>query len=135
MTKLISEIVTEASNAEKAKDKVKILQSNDSPALREVLKFLFHPDVKLYTSTPPEYNKDPAPVGYSYQTLYNVYRKFYIFTENYVLKKERKDQLLTEILESIDTGEASLLHQRFSGKLLLRLNKKIINEAFPGLIP
>ena len=134
MTKLISEILKEASNAKTQQEKVDILRKNDSPALREVLKYLYHPGIKLYTNTPPAYKADHSPVGLSFSSLYNEYRTLYIFLEDSTVKKERKDQLLIQKLESMHPSESELLYQRFQDKLLLRLNKKVINEAFAGLI-
>ena len=134
MTKLIGEIIKEASQAEKKADKVRILKTNESPALLLTLKFLFDPTVNVYTNTPPEYKQDHAPLGLSFNSLYSEAKKLYIFLKESQITPSRKDQLLLQMLESMHPVDSELIHNRLKNISLLRLNEKIINEAFPGLI-
>jgi hypothetical protein len=134
MTKLIGEIIKEASQAEKKSDKVQILKSNECPALLLTLKFLFDPTVNLYTNNPPVYKQDPAPLGLSFNSLYSEAKKLYIFLKETAITPSRKDQLLIQTLESMHPVDSELIYNRLKNSNLLRLNGKIINEAFPGLI-
>jgi hypothetical protein len=134
MTKLIGEIIKEASAAEKKADKVKILKNNESPALLLTLKFLFDNKVNLYTNSPPQYKQDHAPIGLSFNSLYSEAKRLYIFLEESTVRPDRKDQLLIQMLESMHPIDSEIIYNRFTNKNLLRLNAKIINEAFPGLV-
>lgn len=132
--KLIAEILEEVANAKTIEDKVKILKSNDTIALKEVLRFLYDSRIKVYTSTPPKYVPDFSPVGLSFSSLHNEHKTLYIFEDSYAVKPERKDQLLIQKLESMHPLDSELLYSRFNNNVDKKISKKVINEAFPGLV-
>lgn len=129
----ISEILDKASKAKTKDEKIKILRENATPALKEVIKYAFG-NIEFYTNSIPSYKIDDAPYGLSFSSLYSEYKRLYIFTKDNQTKPERKTQILLQILESIHPSEADLLYKIVTKTYKPNLNKKIIEEAFPGLL-
>ena len=135
MFKLISEIVEEASAMKTKAEKIHHLRANDSPSLREVLKFMYHPDVMYYTNECPKYTIDDSPVGFSLNNLYSEAKRLYIFKAETPVDFNRKGVILVQILESLHYKDSKLLEKIISGKKSdYKINKAIVEEAFPGLL-
>lgn len=145
MNKMIFEILEEVPKCRTKNEKVMHLRRHDCPALRTVLNYGLNPDCRLYTDKVPPFKLDEAPTGLSYQTLYNVHRQMHIFLapdlESRVTKKgptapHRKQQVLLQILESIDKNDAkvllSIINKTFGKDY--GISKQVVDEAFPGLI-
>ncbi len=133
--KLISEIVQECSDAKTKQEKVTILRNNDSPSLRIVLKFMYRPDIEYYTNVVPPYTKDDSPVGFSMNNLYHEAKRLYIFEKNAVVQQDRKHTILVQMLEALHGLDARLLEKIISNKKSdIKLNKTIVEEAFPNLL-
>lgn len=132
---LVSEVLKNVSNAKTSKEKIEILRQNDGPALKEILKIAYTPNVKFFVDKCVNYVDDGAPIGHSFSSLFQEYKRLYIFLESTNVKPERKKEILIQILESIHSSEAKLLVDIIEKNMSkYNLNKKLINEAFPGLI-
>ena len=130
--------------AEVAKAKTKeakkgvLLTHGQNGALREILKYTFHPDIKflLPPGNPPYKTVVDETDNPTY--LYGLVRKLYLFVEggNLSLKPARREYLFVEMLESIHALEAELLLQIKDKKIKCKgLTYNLVKETFPELIP
>lgn len=132
--KLFSQILTEVQEAHD-EDKPIVLQTNDTPMLRQLLILALDPtyvfDVEI-----PSYRENTETDGFSSNNLYVEYRRMYIFLDTYKkIAPARKAVLLVQILESIDVSDAPCLIDVIKKDLSkYGLTKEIVNQAFPGLI-
>lgn len=134
--KLISEIIEEASALKTKQEKINFLRNNYSPSLAEVLKFMYDPTVSYFTNEVPKYTIDDSPVGYSMNNLYSEAKRLYIFKVESSIDPARKKVILTQMLENVHRKDAILLEKIIGGKKAdYKINKTIVQEAFPGLIP
>ena len=132
-------IFAEVDQAKSQKQKKEVLLKYDNSALREILKYAFHPDIKflLPPGDPPhkDFMGDTTP---NPTYLYGLIRKLYLFVEggNPNLTQVRREYLFIELLESVSKTEAELLMQIKDKKIQCRgLTYKLIKEVFPDLIP
>jgi hypothetical protein len=140
--KNIYEVFDEFEAAESKKEKMSVIEKNLSQTLVQVLELAFHPQYQwLITEMPEDYilPTDMLP-GLSPQTLSTQLRKLYLFrkgdtgAEN--LTKEKRNQLLTQILETLEPREAEVVIGILSKDLGVKgLNYKFVKEAFPDLLP
>ena len=141
--KNIYEIFDEFEEAKNKKDRMAVIEKNLSKALVQVLELAFHPDHKwLITEMPeayrvPETNKIP---GLSQCQLSTEIRKLYLFEKGNpsaeVLTPQKREQLLLQLLESIEPREAEVVMGILKKDLGVKgLDYKFIKEAFPNLIP
>jgi len=144
-TLMIHEIFNMVKTEPDKQKKIQILRDHNSPALREVLKFGLHPGYKMYTNVMPKYKADHAPEGLSFSSLFNEYKRLYIFldpvleriyTKGKVTKIPRKNQLFIEMLESINPGESKILESMITCtfETYTGISKTLVEEAFPKLI-
>jgi len=132
----ISEILSRASKITGDDQRVHFLRMHESPALKEILRYAYHPAIKwLLPEGNPPYK--PNDLVDQHHRLYTDIRKLYLFVEggNPNLKQHRREHLFIELLESVDPEDAKLLlaikdkHIPYPG-----ITINIINRAFPGLI-
>ena len=131
-------ILGEVAKAKNKDEKKAVLVRYDNGALREILKYAFHPDIKflLPTGNPPYKSVVDESDNPTY--LYGLVRKLYLFVEggNPNLNTTRREYLFIEMLESIHPLEAKLLLQVKDKKIKCRgLTYNLIKETFPELLP
>ena len=131
----ILELVAKAKNKD---EKKATLVRYDNGALREILKYAFHPNIKflLPPGNPPYKSVVDETDNPTY--LYGLVRKLYLFVEggNPNLKPTRREHLFTELLESVHSLEADLLLQVKDKKIKCRgLTYSLVKETFPNLLP
>jgi len=125
--------------------KIQVLRQNSTPALREILKYAFVPQLKFVTTSVPAYKSDAKePEGMSFNSLFNEYRRFYILTDPIIefqmtgkrTSVARKQQILAQILENIHPKESEIIVSMIRGEFSKRygINKKLVEEAFPQLL-
>lgn len=136
---LISEVLRKVSNAKTKKEKIKLLQDNNSNALRQLLIWNFDESV---VSMIPEgavpYTPNDAPVGTDHTRLEQEYRGFYRFVKGGAdkLPSLRRETMFVQLLEGLSAEEAELLCLVKDGKLndkYKRITKAVISEAFPSI--
>lgn len=149
----LAEIIEAAAKEKKTENKIATLTMNDSPQLRKMIKYILDPEVVWWPflkGDPPPYK--PNRYLDAEGRLYQEVNKLYVFVESgdewMGLKNEqllsrmglqknpiKRQNKWIQFLESITPGDAELLinapHKRFPWK---GLNRKIIDEAFPGLL-
>lgn len=139
--KNIYEVFNEFKMAPSKDTRISVLQSNDSWALRNVLMGAMHPGVTYSIKKIPEYKKESVPAGLSYNHMTDALSKVYLFMENNprtppALTEKRKQELLIQLLESLEPKEAEIYAAMLMKDLKVPyLTPKLVNEAFKGLLP
>ncbi len=133
MQLLISEILKKAADQKTPKDKANTLRAHSTTALQEVLRYTYDPKITWYCEKAPPYTVDPAPAGLSYTTLMIEHRRLYLYTKENPVAEKRKNELLIQLLESLDPTEAALVEQMISGEIP-GIDREIVDLAFPNLI-
>lgn len=139
--KNIYEIFDEVANAKTAKDRVLVLQFNQSYALKSVLKGMFDPNVQFVFDDVPPYKSSPAPPGLGYNNLHQEMKKAYLFVKDDPraspnLTMRRREQLLIQLLESLESKEAEVFANMIRKKknAVKGLTYGIVKEAFPDIL-
>ena len=136
---LISEVLRKVSNAKTKAEKIKLLQQNNSQALRSLLIWNFDESV---ISMVPEgdvpYTPNDAPVGTDHTRLESEYRGFYRFVKGGqdTLKSLKRESMFVQLLEGLAAEEAELLCLVKDGNLTSkykRITRAVITEAFPAI--
>lgn len=139
--KNVYEILEDFSKAKNRSERLNVLKRNDCFALRNVLIGTFHKDAQYYTKKIPEYNIVDVPPGLSYNNMTQAIDRVYLFLKNNprtppALTEERKNQLLIQLLESLEPKEAQVFVNMMHKDLKVSyLTEALVNEAFPGLLP
>ena len=137
MKLLISEIIRKASNAKTKAEKIKILQDNNSQALRSVLKWNFEPAI---VSDLPEgdvpFTRNDAPMGTEHTMLEREAKNLWRFIKGAnSLTRFKREQFFVQMLEGLHESEADIiclvkdkqLHKKY------RITKSVVTSAFPNI--
>jgi hypothetical protein len=116
--------------------RIAILRKFNKPSLQAILRLAFDGAVVIGVKDFPKYTPDPAPIGYSQNSLDMEYRRFYLFCEPDWTRINRKGPIiLIQILESVHETEAKLLVNALKRNLKIRgLTAQLVQKAFPGLL-
>ena len=119
-------------------DKIKVLQANDIPALRDVIRGAFDETIEwnLPEGKPP-YTPNIAQSVPS--SLRKEHRNFGYFVKGFKksegLPAYRRENMFIQMLESIHAEDALIVLNMVAKKPLTKgLTKKIVEEAFPKLL-
>ena len=140
--KNIYEVFDEFELSTNKKERMAVIEKNLTKTLVQVFELAYHPQYEwLITEMPDNYviPTDMLP-GLSPQTLSTQIRKLYLFQKGNpaaeVLTKEKRQQLLLQLLESIEPREAEVVIGILSKDLGVKgLDYKFVKEAFPNLLP
>ena len=136
----IPEILNSTEDKSK-EEKIIILRNNSTRALKYVLYTAFSESLEfnLPKTRPEDLKIEDQPVGLAYNSLYKQSRKLRIFIKNNGydnVSENKRNQILLEMLESVDNDERELLLQiLFDRKLKISLEYDVVKEAFPELLP
>ena len=136
---LISEILRKVSNAKTKAEKIKLLQQNNSQALRSLLIWNFDESViSMIPEGEVPYTPNDAPVGTDHTRLEQEYKGFYRFVKGGQdsLKSLKRESMFVQLLEGLSEEEAELLCLIKDGNLTSkykRITKAVITEAFPSI--
>ena len=136
---LISEVLRKVSNAKTKAEKIKLLQTNNSQALRSLLIWNFDESViSMIPEGDVPYTPNDAPVGTDHTRLESEYRGFYRFVKGGqdTLKSLKRESMFVQLLEGLAAEEAELLCLIKDGNLnskYKRITKAVITEAFPSI--
>ena len=134
----IAEILQKAHNAKTKSQKVKILQENNSQALRSL--FIWNYDDSVLSALPDgdvPYRPNPAPKGTEHTLLEKEAPKFYYFIKGGAdnLPSMKKENMFIQMLEGLHEEEAKVLclvKDKQLGKRY-RITKAVVQEAFPTI--
>jgi len=140
--KNIYEVFDEFELADGKQERMKVIERNLSKTLVQVFELTYHPNFQWLITEMPENYKVPTDMlpGLSPQTLSTQLRKLYLFQKGNpsaeVLTVEKRNQLLLQLLESIEPREAEVIIGILSKDLGVKgLTYKFVKEAFPNLLP
>ena len=135
---LIDTIFTDLEKTSGRKAKVNFLKSHrPNKVMLRLLKYTFDPSIEfdLPEGDPPY--KPNEELDDDHSGLYQEDRRLYLFVKggNPDLHKVKREMLFIEVLESIHPKEAKVLLAVKDKKLPYKgLTKKLVEEAFPGLL-
>ena len=140
--KPLYEIFDEFELCKTKKERMDVIGRNLSHTLVNVFKLTFHPVFQWKIKELPEKYKIPTDIlpGITYDSLNAQLRKLYLFREGdptaEKLTKTRQQELLVQMLESIEPREAEIILGIFQKDLGVKgLDYKFVKEAFPDLLP
>ena len=136
---LDSEVLKKVSNAKTKKEKIDLLQTYNTQALRSILIWNYDEEVK---SMLPEgdvpYNPNEAPAGTEHTRLAKEYKGLFRFVKGGqdnlpVLKRE---SMFVQLLEGLHESEAEVICLVKDKKLQkkYRITKSVVQEAFPQIV-
>ena len=135
---LVNEIFENVGKLKTKAEKVKYLQQNNLPAVRDVLRINFDNDiVSLLPEGKPPYKAENTPKGMSPSTLHRGFKRFkYFFKGPYSsMEQGKREKLFIGLLESIHESEAEMLCLVKDKKMKYKgLTAKVVQDAFPGLL-
>ena len=137
MKLLISEVLQKVHSAKTKAQKVKILQDNNTNALRSILIANF--DESIHSLLPEgevPYQKNDAPLGTEHTVLEQEYRKLYLFFKGgSTIKQSQRENLFIQMLEGLSVEEAELLilvkDKALNKKY--RVTRACVETAFPAI--
>tara|TARA_R110001599_G_scaffold187393_1_gene381853 strand:+ start:448 stop:876 length:429 start_codon:yes stop_codon:yes gene_type:complete len=137
VTKRIHEVITLASNAKTKDEKITILRQNVSQGLKDVLVGAYHSKVdwNLPNGVPPfeAAEERSVPTNLLKQT-----RKFNDLIKGGpgdTLPAFKRERIFIRLIEMVHPDDAELLLKMVAKKQLAKgITKKLVEEAFPGLI-
>jgi len=138
--KNIYEIFDEYEKATTKQERINVLRQNSNYALKSVLKGTYNPNVQFVIDRIPLYKPSDAPPGLGYTSIHQELGRAYLFEANNPrvapsLSQKRKEQLLIQILESLEKREAEVFMNMLLKKQKVKnLNAEIVKEAFPDLL-
>ena len=136
---LIHEVLKNASKLKTREERISYLQKNESTALRDIFRINFDDDiVSMLPEGAPPYQEDDAPEGYQYTTLNKNYQRFKFFFKGPAAIEAgapKRENMFLKLIESLHAGEAKVLVLAKDKKLKYPgITKKLVSDAFPGLI-
>jgi hypothetical protein len=133
------EIFDQVDKAKTKKEKIAVLHTYSSAALKTVLGYTFDPGVKwLLPETNPPYKALP-PNADQEARLISELKKMYLFVEGPTetqrnLKQAKRELLFINLLEVVDPRDALVVLGMKDGKLPYKgLTRKLVAEAFPNM--
>lgn len=139
--KQVYEIFEEFEKAKNKKDKIAVLQKNNNFALQTVLQAVYTPSVEFMIEKIPYYKPEQVPPGMGYSTIMQEIDRLYLLVKGHPkcpegLTEARREQILIQMLEALEAKEAVVFMNMILKNLKIKgLDKNIVLEAFPGLVP
>ena len=134
---LIHEILEKTSKAKTRKEKIEILQKNDSQALRDVLVGTYDSRVtwNLPEGTPPYEPSSASTPPTNLLKRTSTFNEFVKGGPGDNAPAFRRESTFIRLIESIHPKDAEVVLTMVSKKSLGKgITKKLAQEAFPGLI-
>ena len=137
VTKRIHEIIDLVSKAKTKEDKISLLKQNETQALKDVLVGAYHSKVawNLPPGRPPFEAAEERSVP---SNLLKQTRKFNDLVKGGPgdsLPAFKRERIFIRLIEQVHPDDAELLLKMVAKKQLAKgLTKKLVEEAFPGLI-
>ena len=135
---LVSEVLKKVSNAKTKKEKIDLLQTYNSQALRSILIWNYDDSVKsMVPDGDVPYTPNDAPAGTEHTRLAKEYKGLFRFVKGGhdslpVLKRE---SMFVQLLEGLHESEAEVICLVKDKKLQkkYRITKAVVSEAFPQI--
>jgi hypothetical protein len=140
--KPLYEVFDDFEQAKNKKERMDVIQKNLSATLVKVLEMTYHPQIQWKVNELPHNYRLPTDTlpGITYDSLESQLRRMYMFNVgNETAEKltpKRQEELLSQILDSIEPREAEIILGIFQKDLGVKgLDYKFVKEAFPNMLP
>jgi hypothetical protein len=140
--KSLYEVFDEFEQAKNKKERMYVISKNLTQTLVDVLRLAYHPSIQWKIKELPENYKVPTDMlpGITHDSLNGQIRRLYMFMVGdptaEKLNESRRNELLIQMLESIEPREAEVLLGIFQKDLGVKgLDYKFVKEAFPDMLP
>ena len=137
MKLLMNEVLQKVSNAKTKKEKIKLLQELNTPALRML--FIINFDDSVVSLLPPgdvPYKPNDAPEGTEHTMLEKEARLLHhFFKGGSNVSQSKRESMFIQMLEGLNSGEAEALILAKDNKIGTRwkITKACVSEAFPSI--
>lgn len=135
---MIHEIFDKVSKAKSKSDKIQILRDNNSGALSDILRGTFDDRIKwlLPAGDPPPYTPN-KPESTPSNLIKECTKLAYLVEggKGPKLLKIRREAIFIGLLESVHPKDAEILIDCINKKAPRGINKPLVKEAFPDLLP
>ena len=137
MKLLMNEVLQKVSNAKTKKEKIKLLQELNTPALRML--FIINFDESVVSLLPPgdvPYTPNEAPAGTEHTVLEKEARILHhFFKGGSNVSQAKRESMFIQMLEGLNQGEAEALVLAKDKKIGKRwkITKACVSEAFPSI--
>jgi len=137
MKLLMHEVLQKVSNAKTKKEKIKLLQDLNTPALRML--FIINFDDSVVSLLPPgdvPYTPNEAPDGTQHTILEKEARLLHhFFKGGSNVSQVKREQMFVQMLEGLSSGEAEALVLAKDKKIGKRwkITKAAVTEAYPSI--
>jgi len=133
---LVYEVLEKVESAKTKKEKVEILKTNESWALKDIIRGSLDPKVlfNLPTGSPPY---TPSEGHNAPSNLLKRNRDFKYFVKGGIgdkLPAVKRESIFIALIESIHPKDAELVISMINKKFNKKIKKEVISEAFPNLI-
>ena len=131
------EVLQKVSNAKTKKEKIKLLQDLNTPALRML--FIINFDDSVVSLLPPgdvPYTPNEAPDGTQHTILEKEARLLHhFFKGGSNVSQVKREQMFVQMLEGLNSGEAEALIKAKDKQIGKRwkITKAAVTEAFPSI--
>lgn len=138
MKLLLSEVLQKVNNAKTKAEKSKLLQENNSQALRSLLIWNYDDSVEsLLPQGDVPYRPLDVPKGSNHQFLDTQQKLFAYFVKGGInVTTMKREEMFIGLLESLHPEEAEILclvKDKNLQKKYTRISKTLIQEAFPNI--
>jgi hypothetical protein len=140
--KPLYEVFDDFEQAKSKKERMDVIQKNLSTTLVKVLEMAYHPQIQWKVKELPHNYRLPTDTlpGITYDSLDSQLRRMYMFNVGNEtaekLTSKRQEELLSQILDSIEPREAEIILGIFQKDLGVKgLDYKFVKEAFPNMLP
>ena len=140
--KRIFEVFDEFEEAKNKQERMNVIEKNLSPTLVKVLEMAYHPDIQWKVKELPHNYRLPTDSlpGITFDSLESILRRLYVFSQGNPtaeqLTEKRRDELLSQILDSVEPREVEVILGIFQKDLGVKgLDYKFVKEAFPNMLP
>ena len=133
----MNEVLQKVSNAKTKKEKIKLLQELNTPALRML--FIINFDDSVVSLLPPgdvPYPPNEAPAGTEHTVLEKEARILHhFFKGGSNVSQAKRESMFIQMLEGLNAGEAEALVLAKDKKIGKRwkITKACVSEAFPSI--
>jgi hypothetical protein len=136
-TLMVHEVIGQAEKAKSKKDKIEILKKNESWALKDILRGTYDSKVKwiLPKGMPPYTPNDGEHNAPSNLLKRNVdFRYFVEGGAGAKLPSYKRESIFVGLIEAVAPEDALLVISMINKEPLKGLPRKVVEEAFPGLL-
>jgi hypothetical protein len=132
----VFEVLKKVADAKEASEKISLLKSNDTPALRTILQGCYNPNIKLNLpeTDPPYTPNQPQSVPYNLLSRWKDFG-YFVGSKSAKLGKIKTESIFIQLLEAIHPEDAKVVLQMKSKKPFDGLDVSVVREAFPKLLP